>query len=68
MIKNVNRLVNGLLTALVVTAPGVFSRARPHRSTTPVTLRHTPLGRSHSVGPSGWKVAHNALVTGLDAN
>jgi hypothetical protein len=68
MIKTVNRLVNGLLTAHVATAPGVFSRARTHRSAKHITLRHGTPCRSHSVGPSGWKVAHNTLVTGLVAN
>ena len=68
MIEIVNRLVNGLLTALVATAPGVFSRARTHRSIRQVTFRHGTPCRSHSVGPSGWKVAHNTLVTGLVAN
>jgi hypothetical protein len=68
MIKTVNRLVNGLLTALVATAPRVLKNAPRSREIGSVALRDDPPRRSHYVGPSEWKVAHNALVTGLDAN
>jgi hypothetical protein len=65
MINWVNRLVNGLFTALVALAPRVVSRARPHCCARPMTHRDGPPRQSHYVGPSEWKVVHNALVTGL---
>lgn len=68
MIKTVNRLVNGLPTALVATAPRVLRNACRSLVIRSVALRDGPPSRSHYVGPSGWKVAHNTLVTGLGVN